>query len=280
MGRSYQNADHVVRVRIQRAIPSVGTTRAYIGSLVVADYKGCLDSGQTVVIETASNSAACGMPLQVGQEYLLHGARRGTLLGMPRLRVGLCDANAAWKQLTAEHHEFLETRYVCCGKECACADGSQPVNCFVDPCEVSSCNVEGAVCESNYCGGCNAEWYDPTGALVCQAGTACDYDQPGRTYVSRDPAQCAAIRFVCAAGSEPFFDECGCGCAEVASVVTCRVGGCSGQLCVGPGDPDISTCEWRDEYACYRSATCEVQPSGSCGWTPTPELLACLDGTR
>jgi hypothetical protein len=34
---------------------------------------------------------------------------------------------------------------------------------------------------------------------------------PRRSYVSRDPDQCAAIRFFCAEG-EAFFDRCGCGC--------------------------------------------------------------------
>lgn len=56
----------------------------------------------------------------------------------------------------------------------------------------------------------------------------------------------------------------------------CHVGGCSGQLCVGPGEPDVTTCEFREEYACYQTATCERQANGSCGWTPTPELDACL----
>jgi hypothetical protein len=55
----------------------------------------------------------------------------------------------------------------------------------------------------------------------------------------------------------------------------CFVGGCSGQVC-SDQEGVISTCEWREEYACYRSATCEVQPGGDCGWTPTPELQACL----
>ncbi len=40
----------------------------------------------------------------------------------------------------------------------------------------------------------------------------CNYDDPTRTYVSRDPDQCAAIRFFCEEGMEPFFNECGCGC--------------------------------------------------------------------
>jgi hypothetical protein len=56
---------------------------------------------------------------------------------------------------------------------------------------------------------------------------------------------------------------------------TCYVGGCSGQIC-SDQEGVISTCEWKDEYACYASATCERQPDGQCGWTATPELTACL----
>ncbi|MGE0400646.1 MAG: DUF6748 domain-containing protein [Kofleriaceae bacterium] len=55
----------------------------------------------------------------------------------------------------------------------------------------------------------------------------------------------------------------------------CFVGGCSGQICSdNPGV--ISTCEWRAEYACYQTATCERQAGGECGWTQTSELQACL----
>ncbi|HEY5945444.1 MAG TPA: DUF6748 domain-containing protein [Kofleriaceae bacterium] len=56
---------------------------------------------------------------------------------------------------------------------------------------------------------------------------------------------------------------------------TCYVGGCSSQVC-SDQEGVITTCEWRDEYACYQTATCERQPDGQCGWTPTPELDACL----
>lgn len=56
----------------------------------------------------------------------------------------------------------------------------------------------------------------------------------------------------------------------------CVVGGCSGQLCVEEGDDGISTCEWRDEYACYKTARCERQQNGLCGWTQTVELDSCL----
>lgn len=55
----------------------------------------------------------------------------------------------------------------------------------------------------------------------------------------------------------------------------CYVGGCSSQLCTD--DPAaMSTCEFREEYACYRTARCERQTNGSCGWTETSELQACL----
>jgi hypothetical protein len=58
----------------------------------------------------------------------------------------------------------------------------------------------------------------------------------------------------------------------------CYVGGCSSQVC-GDIPGIITTCDWREEYACYRDATCERQPDGECGWTPTPELRECLDNS-
>ncbi len=55
----------------------------------------------------------------------------------------------------------------------------------------------------------------------------------------------------------------------------CYVGGCSSQIC--SDSPDVvSTCEFRAEYACYRTARCERQASGECGWSETAELRMCL----
>lgn len=63
--------------------------------------------------------------------------------------------------------------------------------------------------------------------------------------------------------------------APPASAGGCYVGGCSSQLCTD--QPDVaSTCEWREAYACYQGQTCERQATGQCGWTPTPQLQACL----
>jgi eight-cysteine-cluster-containing protein len=55
----------------------------------------------------------------------------------------------------------------------------------------------------------------------------------------------------------------------------CFVGGCSGQICSDQPDM-ISTCEWRESYACFQTAACERQQTGECGWSETPTLRACL----
>ena len=57
----------------------------------------------------------------------------------------------------------------------------------------------------------------------------------------------------------------------------CKIGGCSNQLCLEASDEeDVTTCEYKEEYACYLTAKCEKQSDGKCGWTPTEELVACL----
>jgi hypothetical protein len=40
----------------------------------------------------------------------------------------------------------------------------------------------------------------------------CNKRDPLLSYVSRDPAECAALFFVCPDGAAPFFNDCGCGC--------------------------------------------------------------------
>lgn len=127
--------------------------------------------------------------------------------------------------------------------------------------------------------GCNTCGCSADGLVACTLrACACDYSDPARKWVARSPEQCATVRFTCAEGLRPFFDDCGCGCE--AEATACSVGGCSGQLCVGPGDPGVSTCEWLPEYACYRSASCEAQAGGRCGWTQTDELRRCIEEAR
>ena len=62
------------------------------------------------------------------------------------------------------------------------------------------------------------------------------------------------------------------------AVGSCRATGCSGQVC---SDKDVvTTCEFRQEYACYQKAKCERQATGECGWTQTAELASCLHGAQ
>ncbi|MES2953521.1 MAG: Gmad2 immunoglobulin-like domain-containing protein [Patescibacteria group bacterium] len=54
----------------------------------------------------------------------------------------------------------------------------------------------------------------------------------------------------------------------------CVISGCSAQVC---GDTQVaSTCEYREAYACYRSAVCERSSVGSCGWRADAALNQCL----
>ncbi len=64
----------------------------------------------------------------------------------------------------------------------------------------------------------------------------------------------------------------------VGAQAACRPTGCSGQVC---SDEDvITTCEFRSEYACFKSGRCERQADGKCGWTQTPALMQCIEKAR
>ena len=63
---------------------------------------------------------------------------------------------------------------------------------------------------------------------------------------------------------------------DPASPGSCVATGCSGTVCAEAGKEVITTCEYRAEYACYQRATCEKQADGTCGWTQSAELTACL----
>lgn len=55
----------------------------------------------------------------------------------------------------------------------------------------------------------------------------------------------------------------------------CYVGGCSAQLCSDRRDV-ITTCEYLEVYDCFKTAKCERQSTGQCGWTDTPALRTCV----
>lgn len=61
----------------------------------------------------------------------------------------------------------------------------------------------------------------------------------------------------------------------------CKIAGCSSQLCVDASSPDMaSTCEYKEEYGCYKDRACEVQSDGACGWSPQDEINRCVAKAR
>ncbi len=65
----------------------------------------------------------------------------------------------------------------------------------------------------------------------------------------------------------------------VVSVGKCYVGGCSSEICSDRPDA-VSNCMYTESYACYKTARCERQTAGACGWTETAELKMCLAKAR
>ncbi len=59
---------------------------------------------------------------------------------------------------------------------------------------------------------------------------------------------------------------------------TCVKAGCNGEICVDEEQAKniATTCVALPKYQCYKTATCEVQPDGKCGFTQTDELTSCL----
>jgi eight-cysteine-cluster-containing protein len=54
----------------------------------------------------------------------------------------------------------------------------------------------------------------------------------------------------------------------------CIITGCNGQICAS--EDVITTCEIREEYACYRSTICERNRQNNCGWRDTDTLRECM----
>jgi hypothetical protein len=158
----------VVRAVVQSAWPAVITDQAqrkyYLISVKQA-FKGCAKPS-LVWISTASNSALCGVGLNVGSEYLLFLTGSGS-----GLSIALCYGNSLFTDVSSADLAFLNSRKVCCGNVCNCASRKPPVQCFRQPCsppEKAPC-AAAVKCHDNYCGECLAEWFDNAGLPACAA---------------------------------------------------------------------------------------------------------------
>lgn len=69
------------------------------------------------------------------------------------------------------------------------------------------------------------------------------------------------------------------GIREPGAYDGCAIGGCSAQVCTEASEAPyaVTTCEYRDEYACYANAVCERQRNGRCGWTSDEAFNICIN---
>ncbi len=145
-----------------------------------------------------------------------------------------------------------------------------------------------------YCGAPNdcfvGDLCMPTLDTPDEAGTDLLADEPVPHWCVPGPIHCncpAVYKPVCGVDGRNYVNACEAACAGVSIAyegycddppgTACVRGGCSGQLCVEEGMDIATTCEWRPVYACYQEATCERQLNGQCGFTPTHELVECLE---
>lgn len=228
LSHNYAKAERVFRGKVIWSI-ELGQSNYYLVQPQHA-YKGCLDPRNWEWVSTAGNSAACGESFAFGEDYVFFTDTNGRYAWSQT--TSSCHGNLHVSDLSKQDQAFLDTRYNCCGDECGCADGSAPVNCLVDPCDVTEpCETDNvAACVSNYCGGCNAEFVDLEGGLACQPAQPCEFDR-----------DCKKGQY-CGAQSE---------CVEVGSCSAdfeCNLPGNNFNTlkkCLGYGECNENRCEYR-----------------------------------
>lgn len=135
------------------------------------------------------------------------------------------------------------------------------------------------------------EWFSGAGFLVAlldesgaEIATSRALAQEGRTQEGFIPFTAELSfgvseeeqgRLILRSGSEELVIPVRLTLSEGKEVGECRPTGCSSHVCAS--EEVVATCEWKEEYACYRLAVCERQESGECGWTMTRESAQCFE---
>ncbi|KAI0561713.1 Proteinase inhibitor I35b (TIMP) [Gracilaria domingensis] len=79
-----------------------------------------------------------------------------------------CTFAPLYRSLSPANREFLNSREVCCGGGCRCADGSELLDCTPRPCSTTEMPCEEAEkCVDNRCGDCTAEFFSSTNRPAC-----------------------------------------------------------------------------------------------------------------
>jgi eight-cysteine-cluster-containing protein len=157
-----------------------------------------------------------------------------------------------------------------CGETCTLCDPADP-DCF-ETAVIKQCQPDGT-CAATVpeCSDTDPDpdpAYDPCEGLTCgDSCTICDPNDP-------DCVETAVLKFCQADGTcSATQPQCNAP-AECTTDADCVVTGCSGQVCAP--EAVFTTCEWREEYACYQQyGDCGCN-NGTCGWAQTDDLNSCL----
>jgi len=184
-----------------------------------------------------------------------------TRLGSCACALACLLAGCAANDVSTEATDSDALRRVCGGiVGVACPDGFR---CVDDPRDRCDPAAGGADC---------------SGVCRRERRPRCTYDDPAKSYVSRDTTECSRIRFVCAEGTSYFADDCGCGCVDDG-------GGCATiGLCIEGYVWDDATCSCvpapGEPCGPVFCASGEVCCNASCGICTAPDSfciqIACL----